>query len=206
MSTKNKQARFQYNLSPGAKTVAGAPGFLVNLVNSLPSWIKDSEFGRALNTSRLRWNPFRIRYSSGLTDNVALRSVYRVPIALPGDSLIRPLRGIVNLWRNDLAFDFRPFSTLTFGVNYGSTRDLQNYGDSTTNGRLIELERSTLLGKDVGFIRLSSLATTFNVAPVVNSWLRPRFAWVSNYTFNRDPNRRDPVRVDGDTLERSFFR
>jgi len=199
IATRNQQGRFQYALTPSAKTVAGAPGFLVSFVNSLPSWIKDSEFGKSINSSRLRWNPFQLRFTSLLTDNLAERTVYRVPIELPEDSLLRPLPSIVHLWRNDVGFDFRPFSTLTVALNYSSTRDLQHYGDSTTTGKLIELERRSMFGTDFGFERLNTIGTAFNVAPVLNSWLRPRFAWATNFSFNRNPNRRDPLRIEGDT-------
>ncbi|MGD8726267.1 MAG: cell surface protein SprA, partial [Gemmatimonadales bacterium] len=199
VETRNRQFRVGYALTPGSKTVAGAPKFLVNLVNSLPSWIRDSEFGKAINSSRLRWNPFQIRFTSTLTDNLTERTVYRVPIELPQDSLLRPLPSIVHLWRNDFVFELRPFSTFNLAFNYSSTRDLQDYGDSTTTGKLIELERRSLFGTDVGFERLNTLGTTLNVAPPVSSWLRPRFTMATSYTFNRDPNRKDPVRAQGDT-------
>jgi hypothetical protein len=198
-SSKNRRLQLDYGNSPGARTTAGAPGFLVGLVNSLPDWIAESEFGRALSASRLRWNPAEWRFSSTLSYSAADRLLYRVPVELDGDSAIRPLPSISHLWRNQAGVELRPFNSLTLSANYSSTRDLQDYGDSTTIGRLLELERRSLVGRDVGFERLRTITTLFSVQPVVSSWLRPRFVWSTAFNFNRNPNRQDPIRVEGDT-------
>jgi len=101
--------------------------------------------------------------------------------------------------RSQLALDLRPYNSLSFGVNYSSTRDLQDYGDSTTVGRLLEAERGTLFGTDVGFERLRTLGTQFAVTPVISTWFRPRYLRSTTFTFNRNPNRQDAVRIEGDT-------
>ncbi|NIN11438.1 MAG: cell surface protein SprA [Gemmatimonadales bacterium] len=194
-STTNRQLRAQYNNTAGARTVRAAPGFLVRLVNSLPEWLRDSEFGKALRTARFRWNPYQIRFASTFTNNVTERLAFRVPVELPQDTALRSLPSIVHTWRNEAGIDLRPFSTLTLAVNYSSTRDLQDYGDSTTVGRLLRQRRRGLFGTDVGFERSRALTTSLNVAPVISSWLRPTFVFSSNFLFNRNPNRQDAVRV-----------
>jgi hypothetical protein len=198
-NVSNRILRVGYLNAPGSRTTAGAPGFLVRLVESLPSWIRDSDFGRALRGSRLRWNPYQLTFSSTISKNVAERYVYRVPVELAGDTAIRPLPSINYLWRNQFGLELRPFNSMGLLVNYNSTRDLQDYGDSTTIGKLLQFERRSLFGQDVGFERHRQLSTGFNVAPVVASWLRPRFSWNTNYTFDRNPNRTDVVREVGDT-------
>ncbi len=198
-TSRNRQYQMVYTLSPGARTISGAPGFMVNLVNSLPAWIRDSEFGRALRGSRLRWNPFQLTFASTLTNNRSERRTFRVPVTLPSDAGITPLPGIVHTWRNDVGVNVRPYSSLAIRVNWSSTRDLQDYGDTTAIGRLIEGERRQLAGADVGFERLRTLNTALNVAPAISSWLRPRFVLATTYAFNRDPNQQRPVRVEGDT-------
>jgi hypothetical protein len=197
--TTSQQVHVEYNNVPGAQTISGAPGFLVSLVDRLPAFIRDSEFGKALRSSRLRWNPAQLRFTSTLTDNVSNRFAFRVPVQLPEDSLLRPLRSIVHTWRNDASIDFRPFSTLTLRLSYTTTRDLQDYGDSTSVGRLLDRERRSLLGTAVGFERSRVLSTFLSVAPVVSRWLRPRFAFTSTFSFVRDPNSRQPVRAEGDS-------
>jgi hypothetical protein len=199
VTSRNRQARLGYVSSPGELTTPGAPGFLVSLVNVLPSWIRDSEFGKGLATSRFRWNPSQISMQSVLTNNVAERFVYRVPVALPGDTAIRPLPSITHEWRNQFGLDLRPYNSFSVGMNVSSTRDLQDYGDSTTVGRLLEAERRTLLGSDVGFERLRSVSTSITVAPVISAWLRPRYLRTTTFTFNRNPHRQDAVRIEGDS-------
>jgi hypothetical protein len=199
VSARARSIRLAYGNTPGARSTAGAPGFLAGFVRGLPAWLSESEFGRALRQSRLRWNPYQLTFSSNLSRSVAERTVYRVPVELPSDSALRPLPSITHLWRNQFGFELRPYNSLSLSANYVSTRDLQDYGDSTTVGRLLELERRSLFGKDVGFERNRLLTTGFNVAPVIASWLRPRFSWATSYTFDRNPNRQDPVREEGDT-------
>ncbi|MBE0594028.1 MAG: cell surface protein SprA, partial [Gemmatimonadales bacterium] len=199
VNARARSLRVAYGNTPGTRSTAGAPGFLVNLVSGLPAWLRESEFGRALRQSRLRWNPYQITFSSNMARSVAERYVYRVPVELASDSALRPLPSITHLWRNQVGLELRPYNSLSLSANYASTRDLQDYGDSTTVGKLLQLERRSLVGKDVGFERNRVLTTGFNVAPVVASWLRPRFSWATNYTFDRNPNRQDPVREEGDS-------
>ena len=95
--------------------------------------------------------------------------------------------------------DFRPFQSLNFGLNLVSTRDLRNYGDTTTVGLLTKAESKTFLGRAVGFERDRRMTTVLSLNPALTSWLRPRFLTSSSFTLNRDPNRRDAARLDGDT-------
>jgi hypothetical protein len=198
-STRNRQYRIQYSNTAGPRTIRGAPGFLIKAVQALPAFIRESEFGKALRRSRLRWNPYQLTFSSTLTNNLTERFVFRVPVELVEDSALRPLPSVVRTWRNTAGIELRPYSSLTLRVNYSSTRDLQNYGDSSTVGKLLELERRKLFGTDVGFERLRTLTTAFSVSPAFTSWLRPRFSLSTNFTLNRNPNRQDAVRLEGDT-------
>ncbi|MEE8116825.1 MAG: hypothetical protein V3T28_06940, partial [Gemmatimonadales bacterium] len=198
--TSNRQVRAAYDNRPAPQTIRGAPAFFVKFVDGLPGWISNSEFGRALRSSRLRWNPYQIRLSSELVDNLTDRLTFRVPVALPQDSALVPLRSVVHSWRNTVGADVRPFSSLGLRVDYMSTRDLRDYGDSTLVGRLTGEERGTLFGKDIGFEREQTLSTRLTASPVVNSWFRPRFSASSNFVFHRDPNGRVAVQVDIDSV------
>ncbi len=196
--SENRRVRVDYNLRPVSRSIAGAPGFLVRMVDKLPAWIRDSEFGRALRTSRLRLNPHQIRVVSTLTDNITRRSTFRVPVELADDSTRPQLNSTVHTWRNELGVDVRPFSSLGLRLDYVSTRDLQNYGDSTSVGRLLDGDRRTFFGRDVGFERDRVLETSLSVSPVINSWLRPSVTLSSDFIFHRDPNADTPVRTDLD--------
>jgi len=197
--TVNKQGRVDYNNVPGPVTIKGAPGFLVRFVDHLPGFIRKSEFARALRASRLRVNPALLRGGLTLTNNRTSRYAYRVPVALESDAALRPLQGVVNTLRGNAGIDLRPFPTLTLRADYTTTRDLQDYGDTTVVGRLLQRDRQQLLGLDVGFERQRTISTAINVAPAFASWLRPRLILSTGFTFNRDPNQRIPVRVEDDT-------
>jgi hypothetical protein len=152
VASENRRLQLSYGSAPGARTTAGAPGFVVGLVNALPDWIAESEFGRALRSSRLRWNPAQWRFSSSLSYSSAERFVYRVPVELAGDTALRPLPSLSHLWRNQAGVELRPFNSLTLSADYSSTRDLQDYGDSTVVGRLLQFENRSLFGKNVGLV------------------------------------------------------
>jgi hypothetical protein len=106
---------------------------------------------------------------------------------------------VVKTLRADAGIELRPFNSLTLRANLTSNRDLQDYGDTTPVGRLLQRERRELWGLDVGFERQRTLTTAFNVTPVFTSWLRPRFIVSTSFSFNRDPNQRVPVREIGDS-------
>ena len=147
----------------------------------------------------MRWNPYQIRVRSELINNLTERRTFRVPVLLPADPTEQPLRSVVHTWRNTVGADFRPFSSLGLRVDYATTRDIQDYGDSAQVGRLLQDTRGTLAGRDVGFERDRTIATRLTTTPVINSWLRPRFTFSSNYVFHRDPNGRVAVQVMTDS-------
>ncbi|MBI4420485.1 MAG: cell surface protein SprA [Gemmatimonadetes bacterium] len=193
-----RQATLAY-LNPAGPRTFPLPGVLGNLVSKLPGWLRQSDFGRALTSARVRWNPYQIRFVSALTDNRTERLTFRVPVALESDSAVRPLASVIHTWRNEAGMELRPFSTLSLRADYSRTQDLQDYGDSSTVARLLQGERATLLGRNVGFERTRGLTTGLSVTPVVGSWLRPRAGLTSTFTFTRDPSGRAPVRAGEDS-------
>jgi hypothetical protein len=199
-TTRNRRLRADYASLPAAKSVGIVPGFLRDLVNGLPGWIRDSEFGRALLGARLRLNPAQVRLGSSLVDDDTRRSTFRLPVALGQDSLIRPVPSMVHRWTNQAGLELRPFETLSLRADLTSLRDLQDYGDTTAVSRSLAGRRGTLFGHDVGFERQRSLTTGASIAPVVSSWLKPRLTWASGFTFIQDPNQRVPLAVGTDSV------
>jgi hypothetical protein len=133
-----------------------------------------------------------------LTNHETQRRTFRLPVTLDDEEDRAPLRGIVHSWRNELGIRFRPYSSFGFGANFIATRDLQDYGDSTVMGGLIDNSRSTLFGTDIGFLRDQIFNTNISLSPVINSWLRPRASLVTEFVFHRNPNALVPVRdLDG---------
>src|SRR3989449_9672374 len=60
-------------------------------------------------------------------------------------------------------------------------------------------DRRSLGGRNVGVETQRTINTFVGVTPQIGAWLRPRAALVPVFSFNRDPNGRDPVRDVGDT-------
>lgn len=167
-------ATLDYNLQPAAATarIAGVP---------------------------IRLTPTALRLRSALTRADAERSIFDVPVFRPADSAVVPQVSQTRLWRNTGTLDFLPVTGLQLRLDLASQRDLRDYGDSTTLGRLAGLERRSLLGLDVGLESQRSLGSLVAISPATRGWLRPRAVLGSAFTLSRDPNARDPVREIGDT-------
>jgi hypothetical protein len=163
----------QYALIPGARTVriAGA---------------------------NLRVNPSAVTFRSGLTGTDAERFTFTVPVPGPGDTL-PPTLSKTRAWRNSGRVDLLPLTGVQVSVEAASTRDLRDYGDSTTIARLMQQARGSFLGQDIGTETQRSLTTVFNVTPRIALWIRPRASLASVFAFTRDANARQPVRADGDS-------
>jgi motility/secretion related protein SprA len=147
----------------------------------------------------LRLNPSRIHFRSGLVGSDAQRFTFLLPIAEPTDTA-PPAVSRIRVWQNAGGVQLTPLTGIQLGVDAVSTRDLRDYGDSTTIGRLIRQQRSTLLGNDVGLETQRLITTSISLTPRVRgNWIRPRASVGSQFLFTRDPNAREPARATGDT-------
>jgi hypothetical protein len=146
----------------------------------------------------LRLNPSRIHFRSGLLGSDAERFTFLVPVALPGDTA-PPAVSRTRLWQNSGGIQLTPVTGVQLGIDAVSTRDLRDYGDSTTMGRLVRQQRSALFGADVGLETQRLLTTSISLTPKVGGWVRPRATVGSSFAFTRDPNARQPARTEGDT-------
>ena len=146
----------------------------------------------------LRLNPSRIHFRSGLVGSDAERATFLVPITQRSDT--SPLStSRTRFWQNSGGVQLTPLTGMQLGVDAVSTRDLRDYGDSTTLGRLMRQQRSSLFGTDIGVETQRLLTTTLALTPTVAGWIRPRATVGSSFAFTRDPNARQPLRTQGDT-------
>ncbi|PYO40839.1 MAG: cell surface protein SprA, partial [Gemmatimonadetes bacterium] len=147
----------------------------------------------------IRLNPAAIRFRSGYTAGDASRFTYNVPVSTDSDAAIVRIRSIGRLWRNSGSLDLQPLPGVQFLVDASSQRDLRDYGDATTVGRLARLERRTLFGVDVGLETQRGVNTQLNVTSPAPGWLRPRATLVTTFSLARDPNAHAAVRTLGDS-------
>src|SRR5207245_2344726 len=143
--------------------------------------------------------PANIRFRTGIAGSEASRFTYLVPVARAADALAVPALSRTKLWRSAGGFDLRPLGGVQLRVDVASQRDLRDYGDSTTIGRLVRQARRTFLGRDVGIETQRSITTLLSLTPQVAAWVRPRATLATGFFLSRDPNARDPVRDVGDT-------
>jgi hypothetical protein len=172
---------------------------LGGLVDALPGWLGRTEAARGMRGSRLSLAPTNVRLASALSRNETDRTSYAAPVERPDDGLIRPVTSLTHLWRNSAGLTLQPVGMLTLNGDLVSTRDLRQYPDSTTIGRLAGESRKGLLGMDVGTERDRTLTTSLALAPRFTSWLRPRFTTTSSFVLNRYLFGRAPVRAEEDT-------
>jgi len=115
------------------------------------------------------------------------------------DSQLPVLQSLTDLWRNSAGMTWQPLGMLRLSGDLASTRDLRDYPDSTSLGRLVGDSRKQFLGIDVGVERDRTVTTTFGLTPRVTSWLRPRLISGSTFVLSRSLTSRDPVREIDDT-------
>jgi len=187
-----------YSAMPGASGFRYMPAFMARLLRSIPLLGKAQLF-RGLDNATLRWTPVLVRFSVGYTKATSDLQTFRVPIATVSDTLATSVASLQATFRTQAGVDFRPFQSMAFGFDVGSTRDLKNYGDSTTMGLLTRQQGQRFLGLGLGFESARTVAARFTWSPNLFSWLRPRFAASSSSGLTRDPNGGAPERVIGDT-------
>lgn len=197
-TSRTSEMRGDYILAPGNVSVGIMPGFLARLLDGLPGFLRDADFVEGLRGSRLRLTPAAFSVSAAVNRAEADRFTFRAPIPLLSDTA-PPVATSNAMLRSAVRFDLRPFSAVGLGLDLSTDRDLKDYGDTTTIGRVAEQGRRRLLGADVGFERTRRLGTRFSWTPPALSWLRPRVNWVSDFAITRDPNARDPERAGGDS-------
>ena len=146
----------------------------------------------------LRLNPSRIHFRSGVARTDAERFTFVVPIQQAGDTA-RPALSQTRVWQNSGGLQLVPLTGVQLGADLASNRDLRDYGDSTTIGRLIRQNRASLFGSNIGIETQRLLNTALSVTPRVGAWIRPRASVASSFVFTRDPNAPQPARANGDT-------
>jgi len=197
-SARSAAVNAAYQALPGEQSFRYVPAFLARLLRSIPL-LGHADWLRGMETSRLRWSPASVRFGLGYARASTDAETYSVPIATVSDTLATAVRARQASLRAEAAMDLRPVSSLSIGAAVASTRDLKDYGDSTTMGALTRQLGQRFLGIGMGFENQRSLNTRLTYTPSLFSWLRPRFNTTSSFGLTRDPNGGTPERAVGDT-------
>ncbi len=144
----------------------------------------------------LRWNPTQLRLTSGVVNATDRRLSYIKPAgALNEQPTVSS--ALSRLWLSGGVFELRPTEALTARWELQSSRDLRDYGDTTTTALVASRQRQSMFGANTGFERERSMETSVSFAPTVSSWLRPRGDLGTQYNMLRDPNVRSLVTLPG---------
>ncbi len=179
--------------------VAYVPRFLRRALSGLPDFLRRTDMVRGLMDGHLHWVPTVFQLSSDFARSRSTRATFRVPVISAADTLNPAVATTTATLASVFRVNFQPFQALSAGVDAQSSRDLRDYGDSTTLGVLARQGRRRFLGADVGLERSRQMSTHFSYAPRLVSWLSPRFALSSSFGINRDPTARDPERSNDST-------
>jgi motility/secretion related protein SprA len=198
-TASNFAVSVDYGLQPRGATIPAAPRFLVALVRKLPPFIGKSGFADGLERARLRLSPTSLRLRSTLSGGDASQTVFRIPVADSGDRHVVPARSLTRVWRNSASLDLLPLSNVQVRGDLASTRDLRDYGDSSSIARVARLARKSLLGADVGMETQRTIGTFYGMTPRFLPWLSPRVSLATGFSLTRDANGRAPVRTAGDS-------
>jgi hypothetical protein len=191
-TSKNYNAGIDYLLAAEARA-RPMPKWVDQAIGSLPGWLQNAEWVRALRAAQVRLNPSSVRFSSSM----ARAEDRRLAFLKPADALSdtgRLVTGLTHVWRNVAGVEFRPFDAMNARWDFTSLRDLRQYGDSTPAAVVATAERSRLGGLDIGLERERQMNAAFGFQPTLAFWMRPRLDFTSAYTMQRDPNTRTLVR------------
>lgn len=172
---------------------------LGGVVDGLPPWVANSEGLTAARTTQVGLFPTNIRFTSQLTRNESEFTGFIAPVTRPGDAARQPAVSLSNLWRNGGGITWQPIGMVTLSGDLFSTRDLRDYDDTTSIGRLTDASRRSLFGMDVGVERDRSLATAINLTPRLTSWLTGRYGTSSSFVLSRSLTSRAPIQEFGDS-------
>ena len=197
-SARSAVVAASYQALPGERGFRWMPLLLARLLRAIPLFGR-SELLRGVESSRLRWSPASVHFSLGWTHSTSDAQTFSVPVATVSDTLATTVHALQASLQAGAGVDLRPLSSVSLSVNLTSTRDLKDYGDSTTLGVLTRQQGQRFLGMGLGFESQRVLTTRLSYTPNLFTWLRPRFTSASSFGLTRDPNGGIPERAVGDT-------
>jgi len=192
-------ARLDWGRRVGRRDLAVVPGFLEPVVRAiLPGFLEDW-----LTNSRIRWTPERFSMASSYARSDSRAFRFDQIVSLFGDTLLLATLSPRESLETAAEIEFRPFRSLSAQASIISTRDLIDpesaVADTEVQG-LLELERATLAGVDLGWETNRRLRTNVRYSPIQQPWLRADFNIQTFYASDRNANFVDRRAEGADTV------
>ena len=156
-----------------AVTRRGRPINLTGLVNSLPTWMRESDFGNSLKTASYTLAPTSVRFRSGLNRDETNFFSYVSPVMRPIDATVVPALALNYVWRNPAGLTWQPIGMLTFNADVARRATSASTATRPRWHDWPRPSREDLLGVDVGVERDRTTGTSLLIAPRIASWFRP---------------------------------
>ncbi|MEE8550062.1 MAG: hypothetical protein V3T08_02280, partial [Gemmatimonadota bacterium] len=191
-------AGYSFRSEVGDVSLPLFPGFVSKLFFFLPNSVK---------RSRLRLTPQSIALATGYVDSKSETLRFEEIIALPSDAQAVPVERFDERLNSNATIALEPFTSLTGRLVLSQARELVPTGklvQSQAARDLIDAERSTVAGIDMGWETGRGVNANLSWRPNIATWLTPLASFDSRFNFNR---RASFVTVqEGDTVLASEFR
>jgi hypothetical protein len=144
----------------------------------------DFNVSRAFFPAASRWAPADLYFTSVFTHARDDRKAFLFPAGHVVDPA-RDVSGLTKTWRNGTVIALRPWNGIGGRLDFASVRDLRGYSPSLLGTGLAD---QGVGGLEAGAERERAVQSSFNFAPPVRGWVRPRLDFASTYNMVRDPN------------------
>jgi hypothetical protein len=137
---------------------------------------------------RLRLTPTNLQFSTSYTSSESDVRRFEEIIELPADSAAVPIRRLDKRLVTNASAGFEPLTDLTGRFNTSQARELVPTDQLVTGDaarELIERERSTLFGLDMGWKTGQSVDMNWAYRPSLATWLIPQATYDTRYRYNR---------------------
>ncbi|MCH7562265.1 MAG: hypothetical protein IH968_00455 [Gemmatimonadetes bacterium] len=192
-------ARLDWGRHVGRRDLAVVPGFLQPVFRAiLPGFLEER-----LTNSRIRWTPERFSMASSYARSDSRAFRFDQIVSLFGDTLLLATLSPRESLETAAEIEFRPFRSLSAQASIISTRDLidpESAVADTEVQALLELERATLAGVDLGWETNRRLRTNVRYSPIQQPWLRADFNIQTFYASDRNANFVDRRAEGADTV------
>ena len=173
-----------YGRAVGRRDFGIVPGFLKPVLR----WLLPRAWEDAVVDSRFRWSPERLSFGAtyASTRQRALR--FDQIVEQPADSLVEPTRSPRKSLEGAFEIVFRPLETFSAQADLVSIRDLLDPERAIVGPDVQDLlndERSSLVGVDLGWQTDQVLRTGMAYEPRLGDWLSTSFGWQTFYSSHR---------------------
>ena len=173
-----------YGRAVGRRDFGIVPGFLKPVLR----WLLPRAWEDAAVDSRFRWSPERLSFGATYASTRLRALRFDRIVEQSADSLVEPTRSPRKSLEGAFEIVFRPFETFSAQADLVSIRDLLDPERAIVGPDVQDLlndERSSLVGVDLGWQTDQVLRTRMTYEPRFGDWFRTSLGWQTFYSSHR---------------------